>query len=80
MPPQIVGGQQLRIELGDAVSTHSVASGDPTTINLPLNVAVGHVVPLRIHAARSWMPSADGGSADERPLAYRILNVVIEHR
>ena len=28
VPPQIDGGQQLRIEFGDAVSTHSVASGD----------------------------------------------------
>ena len=80
VPPQIVAGQQLRIEFGDAVSTHTVASGDPTTINLPLKVAAGHAVPLRIHAARSWTPSSDGGSADERPLAYRILNVVIEHR
>ena len=79
VPPQIDGGQQLRIEFGDAVSTHSVASGDPTTINLPLTVAAGHAVPLRIHASRSWMPSADGGSADERSLAYRILNVVTEH-
>ena len=78
-PPQI-DGQQVRIELGGVLQTRSLMPGMPTTIDLPLDVAAGHAVSLRIHAARNWTPSADGGSTDERPLAYRILSVAIRHR
>jgi Rps23 Pro-64 3,4-dihydroxylase Tpa1-like proline 4-hydroxylase len=79
VPPQI-DGQQLRIELDGTLHTRSLMPGMPATIDLPLDVAQGHAVSLRIHAARSWTPSADGSSADVRALAYRILSVAIKHR
>ncbi|MEO8741869.1 MAG: 2OG-Fe(II) oxygenase [Lysobacteraceae bacterium] len=77
-PPQI-DGQELRIKLGETLHTQLLTRGEPTTINLPLEASAGNSVSLHIDASHSWTPSADGSSADERPLAYRILTVVIEH-
>ncbi len=79
-PPQIVGGQQLQIELDGRMHAATVPPGVPTTIELPLKADAGHAIALRIRAARAWMPSADGSSADERALAYRILGVALQHR
>ena len=78
-PPQ-VNDQQLRIELDGALHTQALKPGELTTIDLPLDVVAGHAVRLGIHAAQSWTPSADGSSADERSLAYRVLNVAIKHK
>ena len=77
-PPQIAGGQQLHIELDGTQHVKRLRAGVITAIDLPLTVKAGHAVALRIHADHSWIPSADGGSSDERALAYRILSVVIE--
>ena len=79
VPPQLPAAQQLRIEFGDMHAVHDAVPGESTRIVLPWKANAGDVVPLRIRANQSWMPSADGSSADQRPLAYRMLQAVIEH-
>jgi hypothetical protein len=79
-PPQLAGAQQLKISINGVSRIQPVPLGKPFTIEIPLEVAAEHPVALRIEATNSWKPAADGGSADERPLAYRILRVMLEHR
>lgn len=79
VPPQISEAQQLQIVFGDTHATRDAATGKSTRIVLPLKAKAGEVVPLHIQTNQSWMPSADGSSSDERPLAYRILSAVIVH-
>lgn len=77
-PPQLDGAQTLRIELGDHVHSERLSGGRRTSIRLPLTAPVGTESTLRIQAERTWTPSADGNSGDERPLAYRILSTVLD--
>lgn len=78
-PPQLGTEQELRIRLGEARWTQRLRPDLCTPVALPLAVAAGTVVDLDIEAARTWQPSADGSSADQRELAYRVLGAVLSH-
>ena len=48
-------------------------------LQLALACAAGTAVELAIQASRSWTPSASGDSADERPLAFKLIAARLQH-
>jgi len=78
-PPQLGGDQELRIELEGQSFTQGLRPGMRTPVRLPLRVKAGARISLSMYAARTWVPRGEGGSGDERPLAYRILEAEFAH-
>jgi Rps23 Pro-64 3,4-dihydroxylase Tpa1-like proline 4-hydroxylase len=79
VPDQISGGQTLAIELADSRSSHRLPPGRLTELRLPLRAKAGSPVPLRIEAATAWSPARSADSADERELAYKLVDVTLVH-
>lgn len=77
-PPQLQA-QELRIALNSSIHTCMLAAGEPTWLELPLQAQAGDRIALNIHARHAWTPSADGDSADQRALTYRIITASLEH-
>ena len=48
-------------------------------MQLALACAAGTAVELAIQASRSWTPTASGDSADERPLAFKLIAARLQH-
>jgi hypothetical protein len=78
-PAQLGGDQELRIELAGQTYIQSLRPGMSTPVRLPLRVKTDARISLSMCAARTWVPRAESGSGDERPLAYRILQAAFEH-
>jgi len=78
-PPQLGTDQQLHIELAGRVYTQALRPGMRTPVALPLRAREGEDISLTIRAPRTWKPSADGSSGDERSLAYRIVSAALKH-
>jgi hypothetical protein len=78
-PQRMESGQNLRIELDEHAWSQSLHPGRCTTIELPLRMAAGKKVGLRIQAEHTWVPASAGESGDERALAYRLVSASLEH-
>lgn len=78
-PPQLGLEQSLQIELAGRSYTQALRPGRRTPVEFALPARAGSEVTLSIRAARTWTPSAAGGSDDHRALAYRIAGAVLEH-
>ena len=77
-PPQLEA-QQLQITLGATAHACTLVPGEPVLLELPLEAGIGERIGLNIRALYAWTPSADGESADQRALAYRIIGASLEH-
>ncbi len=71
VPHQLHEGQDFSIEVGDQRSSHHVSPG---SFELRLPVAPG-AARIRITASRSWQPSRDGESQDDRELAWLVTAI-----
>ncbi|ANB16738.1 2OG-Fe(II) oxygenase [Dokdonella koreensis] len=78
-PPQLAQGTELAIRLGAEQHAATLRPGARTTLRLPLKVATGSEALLEIRSVRTWTPSADGSSGDERALAFRLLDARLVH-
>ncbi len=78
-PPQIPAGQHLRFDMNGTIFERTLPAGQPATIELPLRLSAGKAMHMTINATHHWMPGSDDSSSDVRALAYRILNIVLEH-
>lgn len=77
-PPQLGGEQTIRIELADQSFTQALRPGMRTPVRLAVPAKSGARIALNMYAAKVWIPGPEAGG-DERPLAYRILQVEFEH-
>lgn len=78
-PAGMADAQELRIELNGKTFTQQVHPGRRTPVKLAVRIGAGEDALLRISAAQTFQPSADGRSADERALAYRIISASLLH-
>lgn len=78
-PPQLPGSQRLTIQVNAARHEEVLRPGGRTRVDLVVSCAAGERLELRIQASGTWRPSADGGSADDRDLAYRVLGGTLVH-
>jgi hypothetical protein len=79
VPPQLGPDQEIEIQFGNETATHQIASGEVVQLSMPVAVTAGTTVDLKVQAAHAWIPSADGGSADMRPIAYFLRSISLEH-
>lgn len=79
VPPQLSGPQKLVLRCAGAEQVVELAPGARRSLRLASAAAVGASVTLSIEAALSWQPAAPGSGGDERPLAWRLLGITLEH-
>ena len=77
VPAELGGGQSLAIELAGVRSTHSLKAGRVSQLRLPLLASAGQDVSLLVDAASAWSPAETGASADERRLAYKLVDLTL---
>lgn len=77
-PPKLGLAQELRIEIDGRIHTQHLRPGMRTPIELPVRLRAGAEASLRVQAARTWTPAAQGDSGDQRALAYKLLQVVLD--
>ncbi len=79
VPPQLLAAQSLRVSCAGVVCDAKVAAGARKTLKLSLALSVGETVTLSVDAVSTWQPAAAGSGGDERPLAWRLLGMTLEH-
>ena len=75
-PSQLPADQELTVQVGDMRTQERIAPGKRRRIS----VRLGSSSPMRVRitSARSWEPSADGSSGDDRGLCWRLLGATLE--
>ncbi len=79
VPPQLDSTQALTLRCAGAEISANLAAGARKLLRLSLAVSAGETVRLSIKAGSCWQPSASGSGGDERPLAWRLLGVTLDH-
>ncbi|MFN9791988.1 MAG: 2OG-Fe(II) oxygenase [Pseudomonadota bacterium] len=79
VPAALRAPQRLSIAVGDVRGTLDLAPGARQSIEVPLRVAAGTEVELRVEAGADWTPAADGASGDQRPLAWKLVEAALRH-
>ena len=78
-PAALPDHQRLDITINGRRYEQHLRPGSRTRVELALKAAAGEAQEVRILAQRTWQPSADGGSGDERELAYRLIGAELSH-
>ena len=78
-PSQLQDAQRLSIHLGGRSYEHFIQPGARTRIELKLDGAASTAQELRIVSNQVWKPSADGGSTDQRELAFKLIGAQLAH-
>jgi hypothetical protein len=78
VPGQLAGNQELAIEIDGRGYSLTLAPGQRTTVKHVGNWAAGQGCKVSIRASRSWQPSTGGESRDGRPLAYKLIEAIVE--
>lgn len=79
VPPQLLATQLLTVKCAGVVCDAKVAAGARKTLKQSLRLEAGATVNLSIDAESTWQPAASGSGGDERPLAWRLLAITLEH-
>ena len=79
IPERLGGDQVLEIAVASTRERVTIAPGRRQRLQLALACAAGTAVELAIQASRSWTPTASGDSADERPLAFKLIAARLQH-
>ncbi|MGQ0799501.1 MAG: 2OG-Fe(II) oxygenase [Pseudomarimonas sp.] len=79
VPPQLLAAQSLTVSCAGVVCDAMVAAGARKSLKQSLRLEAGATVTLSMDAESSWQPAASGSGGDERPLAWRLLGITLEH-
>lgn len=77
--PPAISEQVVAVSWGGGAVEVRLRAGQRHQIRLPLAAKAGVPVKLVLRAEDTWMPSSDGVSGDQRPLAYRVLGMTLDH-
>jgi len=77
-PPKLSGEQDLAIEIDGKGYSLCLQPGQRTSIKHQGDWSAGHICHVSIVAPHSWAPSSTGESLDNRALAYRLIEAVVE--
>jgi Rps23 Pro-64 3,4-dihydroxylase Tpa1-like proline 4-hydroxylase len=79
VPPQVGPNQELKIQFGNESAIYQIPSGEVVQLSMPVTTTAGTTIELTLLAAHTWIPSADGSSADGRHIAYCLRSISLEH-
>jgi hypothetical protein len=79
VPAALRAPQRLSIAVAGVRGALDLAPGARQSIEIPLRIAAGEEVELQVDAGADWTPSADGSSADQRPLAWKLVEAALRH-
>ncbi len=78
VPDALAAGQQFRITLDGESRELTLAPGRCQTVDFKRRFEAGQSYELTVDAANDWTPSDAGDSSDARPLAWRLVRLVVE--
>jgi hypothetical protein len=78
VPSQLESGQVFEIEAGDWSDRQELQQGKHK-LELPVELSEGESIEVSVRAQEGWSPKAAGASDDDRVLAYKLVNVSVEH-
>lgn len=78
IPDAMADGVEIGLSCNGTGATFALAPG-LAELRLPVHADAGQRLTLAIDASRAWTPSDDGASGDSRPLAFRLLELRLEH-
>jgi hypothetical protein len=79
VPDALADGIALTVDIGGQRATHHPRPGRVSELPLPLRAKAGERVEIRFESDRDWQPSASGQSADTRALAFRLIDLRLQH-
>jgi hypothetical protein len=79
VPEALDGSFELVVAIDSVPETHRLRGGRVCELKLPLRAPAGRELTLEFSASADWMPSSDGASADTRALAFRLLDLSLNH-
>ena len=78
--PEGVGpSQTLTFDCGDYRASLDLASGRRHDLRIPLRIGKGDRVHLTVRSSSSWQPARQGGSEDQRELAWKLVAATLLH-
>jgi hypothetical protein len=77
VPEQLAGDQVLEMEIQGKRWTHHVARGSRSQFRLDVKLPAGNTVELKIRSRCCFSPAAIGQSADDRELAWMLLDIAL---
>jgi hypothetical protein len=80
VPPGLAGDQRLVVSVAGQRIEMRVRRGERERLSLPIALSRGGGLEVRIDADQAWSPKATGESADERWLAWRLVEARLRHR
>lgn len=79
VPEALADGFELRIDCDQHSCVFRPGSGRVSELRLPLRGRAGDRLTIGFAANQDWVPSQGGGSSDDRALAFRLLDLTLQH-
>jgi hypothetical protein len=79
VPEALAGDFELLVDCNGQREIHHPRGGRVSELPIALKAKAGERVTLRFEANRDWTPSSTSDSADGRPLAFRLLDLRLQH-
>ena len=79
VPDALTEGFVLSIHCQGMSHQQEIRGGRVAEVKFPLRAAAGERVSLRFGANQHWVPAQSGASGDQRALAFRLLDLSLEH-
>jgi hypothetical protein len=78
-PAQLRRPQRLAIQIGGHAYEQLIQPGARVSAQLKFDGTANVAQELRITSSQEWQPSADGGSGDQRRLAFKLIGAELVH-
>lgn len=79
VPEALGSGFELHIDCNDASTVFRLRGGRVSELRLPLRARAGEQATIRFRANQDWIPGEAGSSSDQRALAFRLLDLTLQH-
>lgn len=77
IPPQLGSDPEVTVRVNGQQQTRLMPRDQSGRFGFPLALAAGERLELQVHASESFVPAAQGGSADDRRLAWRAVGATL---
>lgn len=78
VPDAMADGTEVTLSCNGTAVSFALSAG-LADLHVPVDAEAGARLTLAFASSRAWVPSDDGTSGDSRPLAFRLLQLRLEH-